>query len=96
MIEAYRFLKPVVAVDAEPYKEIVEDKKTGRLIPVKGVEQIRYLDRFVFPMHIYSVEDMADAIEEILLGDVSAMSMSIEETRKRFSLRNYSKLLEYF
>jgi len=107
MIEAYRFLKPVVAIDVEPYKEIVEDKKTGRLIPVKGVEQMRYLDRFVFPMHIYSVEDMADAIESLLLDmDVDPHDVqdrpenysekAIEETRKRFTLRNYSKLLEYF
>jgi len=100
MIEAYRFLKPVVAVDAEPYKEIVEDKKTGRLIPVKAVEQMRYLDRFAFPMHLYSVEDMADAIEEIL-SDISEdrhmdMAKNIEEARRRFTLRNYSKLLEYF
>lgn len=99
MIEAYRFLKPVVAVDAEPYKEIVEDKKTGRLIPVKGVEQMKYQDRFMFTMHIYSVEDMADAIEEILLSDPSDISMrseAIKDVRDRFNLRNYSKLLEYF
>jgi len=102
MIEAYRFFKPVVAVDAEPYKEIVEDKKTGRLVPVKAVEQLRYQDRFVFPMHIYSVEDMADAVEGILQERENvppsnwSWTKAIEETRKRFSLRNYSKLLEFF
>lgn len=104
MIEAYRFLKPVVAVDAEPYKEIVEDKKTGRLIPVKAVEQLKYINRFSFPMHIYSVEDMADAIEEILLDvyphdihdDIPDYSDAIEDTRRQFGLSNYDELLKYF
>lgn len=98
MLEAYRFNKPVVAVDAQPFNEIVTDGKTGRLIPCRNVENFKYLDRFMLPMHVYSVEDLADAIVDLLsdADKVSEMSKSIEDAKTLFRDSNYSKLLDFF
>lgn len=99
MIEAFRFNKPVIAVDAQPYNEIVENGKTGLLIPVKEVVRRKYLDRFLFPMHTYSVDDLANAIAE-LLGDhkrIKEMSSRIEEEKTQFDVsKTYPQILEYF
>jgi len=99
MIEAQRFNKPTVAVNAQPYNEIVEDGKTGRLIPVKGVERLKYLDRFMFPLHTYSVNDLADAIVDLLTNTEKMkgeMSSNIAVAKRQFELSNYCKLLDFF
>lgn len=99
MIEAFRFNKPVIAVNAQPYNEIVEDGKTGLLIPVKDVVRRKYLDRFLFPMHTYSVDDLANAMSELLSDEnrIKEMSSRIEEEKMRFDVsKTYPKILEYF
>jgi len=98
MIEAYRFNKPVVAVNAQPYNEVVQDGKTGSLIPVKAVERLRYMDRFMFPMHIYRVSDLADAIVDLLTDPekTKRMSSNISVEKSQFALSNYRKLLDFF
>jgi glycosyltransferase involved in cell wall biosynthesis len=98
MIEAQRFNKPTVAVNAQPYNEIVEDGKTGRLIPVRSVERLKYMDRFMFPMHTYSVNDLADAIVDLLSNSeyLNEMSSNIAVAKRQFELDNYCKLLDFF
>lgn len=99
MIEAYRFNKPVVAVDAQPFNEIVTDGKTGRLIPCRNVENFKYLDRFMLPMHVYSVEDLADAIQSLLEASPTQgaeMSKGIEDAKTLFGESNYGKLVDGF
>ena len=98
MIEGKRFHKPTVAVNAQPYNEVIEDGKTGRLIPVKSVERLKYLDRFMFPLHTYSVTDLAEAIVELLTDHekMKAMSANIADEKNEFALSNYCKLLDFF
>jgi len=98
MIEGKRFLKPTVAVDVQPYNEVVENKKTGLLIPVKAVERVKYMDRFMFPMHVYSLQDMADAIVHLLTNseELGYMRTKIAEETGQWTLSNYCKLLDFF
>jgi len=98
MIEAFRFHKPVVAVNAQPYSEVVEDGKTGRLLPVRSVERLKYLDRFMFPLHTYSVSDMVEAIVDLLMNQakVKEMSSNIAVAKRQFEVSNYCKLLDFF
>jgi len=98
MIEGKRFLKPTVAVDAQPYNEVVEKGKTGLLLPVKAVERLKYMDRFMFPMHVYSVQDMADAIVHLLTNpeELNYMRTKIADETGQWQLSNYCKLLDFF
>jgi len=94
MIEAFRFDKPVTAVDVEPYNEIVENGKTGILIPCKRVAQTRYMDRFMFPMHIYSVDALAEAIIHIINAKTK---FEFEGAKKKFDASGvYSRILDFF
>jgi len=95
IIEAFRFDKPVIAVDVEPYNEIIDPPRTGELIPCKRVSQHRYKDSFVFQLHIYSVDDLADAIIKLLSQENP--KYDFEEAKRRFDAEStYPKILEYF
>lgn len=95
IIEALRFDKPVVAVDVEPYNEIVENGKTGILIPCKKVVQTRYMDRFMFPMHTYSINALAEAVINLIRGKRDYLFF--EEAKEKFDAsRTYPKILDYF
>jgi len=98
MIEAQRFNKPTVAVNAQPFNEIVEDGKTGSLIRVKSVERLKYMDRFWFPMHTYSVNELASTIADLLNHPekIREMSSNIATSKSQFTLSNYRKLLDFF
>ena len=99
MIEGFRFNKPTVAVDVEPYNEIVENEKTGLLVPIKKVVQRRYMDRFLFPLHTYSVDAYADSIIRLLESKKlrKRMASNINRVKSRFEAgTNYTKILTYF
>jgi len=98
IIEGFRYNKPAVAVDVEPYNEIIDNGKTGLLIPCKRVVQHRYMDRFMFPLHIYSVDELADAIGKILSDNqISQKVENFDEAKKKFdAVSCYSKLLDFF
>jgi len=102
-IEAMRYHKPTIAVDAQPMNEIIADEETGLLIPCTKVEQRRYMDRWFLPMHLYSVDDLADAIIAAIDPDsldnpevIRGMARKIREAKKEYTLKNYMKLLDYF
>jgi len=95
-IEAMRYDKPTVAVNAQPMNEIIEDGKTGLLIPCKKVEQVKYMDRWFIPMHLYSVDDLADSIIRLIRDQTRDLTMQIREAKKEYILKNYIKLLDYF
>ena len=99
MIEALRFHKPVIAVDVEPYNEVVENGETGLLIPCKKVVQHRYMDRFLFPLHTYSVDALADAIIETLSDKKIYRNMANKcaGVKEKFDAENtYSKIINFF
>jgi len=100
IIEAFRFNKPVIAVDVEPYNEIIENGKTGILIPCGKVVQRRYMDRFLYPFHTYRVDTLADVMKNRLseewIKDLK-VRYNFEGAKKKFDANNtYPKLLEFF
>lgn len=99
MAEALKHEKPVIAIDAAPYNEIIEDGKTGILIPVRGIRRERFLNRVILLMHRYAINDLAEAITQ-LLNDKYRKQLSSNITKKvkmRFdSEKTYPALLKYF
>lgn len=98
IIEAFRFSKPVVAVDAEPYNEIIENGRTGMLIPCVKVVNHRHMDRFYFPLHTYRVDALADSIIRLLSdGERITDEDLFRKAKERFDASNtYPKLLDFF
>lgn len=66
MLEAFKFNKPVIAVNAPPFNEIIEDGLTGRLIPYKEEQWFNHKGEMLFKMHIYEPEKLAEAIVNLL------------------------------
>jgi len=99
MIEAFRFNKPVVAVDAQPFNEIVTNGKTGLLIPCLDVHQELYMERVYLQYHRYSVDALADSIITLLSQpDLRrTLSKNIAAEKMRFdAAKTYPRLLEFF
>jgi len=99
MTEAFKHKLPVIALNAAPYNEIVEDKKTGILIPIRDTRREKFLNRIILLMRYYSINDLAEAIEK-LLNDKYRQGLSAninKEVQKRFDSDNtYPALLRYF
>jgi len=97
--EAFRHGKPVIAIDAAPYNEIIENKKTGILIPVVGTKRVKFLNRIMLQMKYYRVNDMAEAIQT-LLNDKYRKHLTgniTEEVKTRFDSHNtYPALTRFF
>lgn len=99
MAEALKHELPVIAIDAPPYNEIIQHKKTGILIPVTKTTRERFLNRIILIMKHYSVNDLAEAISDLLM-DKYRKSLKDNITKKvkmRFdSSKTYPALLRYF
>ena len=98
MIESFRFNKPVIAVDAPPFNEIVENGKTGILLPVRETKwfEIKKLMRAL--MNIYAVDDLIDAMTSLCVDDdlYDKLCENIKVAKYRFHSPNvYKKFLEY-
>jgi len=99
ILEAFRFNKPVIAVDAPPFNEIIKHNKNGILIPSSGFTWYNYKDMIRFKMHQYKVEDLASAIVNLLSDQrlISEMQMTIQSEKHYWDIRGlYPKLLRYF
>jgi len=98
-LEAFRFDKPVIAVDAPPFNEIVRQKETGILVPVKRIKWLNFLDLVLFKMHMYEAQDLATAITELITNpdEVNTMQESIRKEKHNWSIHKlYPKLLHHF
>lgn len=99
MLEAFRFNKPVIAVDAPPFNEVIEDGRTGKLIPYKEVQWFNYRNKVLFKMHIYEPQELGEAILSLLSNSALRENMEnqIRERKHRWSIHNlYPRLLDYF
>ncbi|MEM2093916.1 MAG: glycosyltransferase family 4 protein [Candidatus Bathyarchaeia archaeon] len=99
MLESFRFDKPVVAVDAPPFNEIIEDGRTGKLIPYSEVRWFNYKNRILFKMHIYEHSSLAEAMINLLseIDLQERMQAYIKEKKHGWSIHElYPKLLDYF
>ena len=99
ILEAFRLNKPVVAVDAPPFNEIIEEGRSGKLIPYEEVRWFNHKNKVVFKMHVYDPHKLAEAMISLLSnnGLRENMENSIRETKYRWSIHKlYPKLLDYF
>jgi len=98
-LEAFRFDKPVIAVDAQPFNEVVRQKQNGILVPVRKTTWLNFADLVLFKMHRYQAQDLASAILELISNpdEVITMQESIRKEKCNWSIhRLYPKLLNYF
>jgi len=98
-LEAFRFDKPVVAVNAPPFNEIVRQKENGILVPVRKIRWQNFEDLVLFKLHMYKAEDLASALLELISNPDEAANMqeNIRREKHNWSIhRLYPKLLDYF
>jgi glycosyltransferase involved in cell wall biosynthesis len=99
MLEAFRFNKPVIAVDAPPFNEVVRNNDTGTLVPFKRIKWHNFADLVLFKMHMYQAQDLASAMLELISDPHkrARMQESIREEKYNWSIHKlYPKLLNYF
>jgi len=99
ILEAFKFNKPAIAVDAPPFNEIVKHNKNGVSVPSSGVSWYNYKDMILFKMHWYEAEDLASAIVDLLSNQqlITKMQMNILNEKCHWDIhRLYPKLLSYF
>jgi glycosyltransferase involved in cell wall biosynthesis len=98
-LEAFRFDKPVIAVDAPPFNEVIRHRENGILMPQSEITWFNFADQILFKMHKYRAEDLADAITELITNQkyITKMQKNIEIEKHNWSIhRLYPKLLDYF
>ncbi len=99
ILEAFRFDRPVIAVDAPPFNEIIQDGSTGRLFPYEKVKWINYRNEILFKMFDYSPTSLSEAIVELLIDKKMRKEMENKIRKKKhdWSIHHlYPRLLDYF
>jgi len=99
ILEAFRFDKPVIAVDAPPFNEVISQKENGILIPSSGIRWFNFKNKVLFKMHMYKTKDLAQAIANLLSNQqlIANMQIKIQEKKREWDIyKLYPKLLNYF
>jgi len=99
ILEAFKFNKPTIAVDAPPFNEIIKKNRNGILLPSSKSGWLNYRNMILFKMHCYEAEDMASAIINLLSNQrlITKMQTNIKNEKRYWDFhRLYPKLLSYF
>lgn len=99
ILEAFKFDKPVIAVDAPPFNEIIKHGENGLLVPQQGVSWFDSKNSFDFKLHTYAAEDLARAMKVAVLDQklVTKMRSEIRSERANWDSQVlYPRLLHYF
>jgi len=99
ILEAFKFNKPAIAVDAPPFNEIIKQNRNGILVPSSASGWLNYRNMILFKMHWYEAEDMASAIVDLLTNQrlITKMQTTIRNEKCHWDIhRLYPKLLGYF
>ena len=99
ILEAFRFDKPVIAVNAPPFNEVIEHGKSGILVPLSNITWSNFANLVLFKMHTYRAEDLAHAILGLITNQqrVTEMQENIQKEKRNWSIHKlYPKLLDYF
>jgi glycosyltransferase involved in cell wall biosynthesis len=99
ILEAFRFNKPVIAVDAPPFNEVIEHRKSGILVPLSKITWSNFANLVLFKMHMYRAEDLAHAIMGLVTNQqlVVKMQENIQKEKHNWSVKKlYPDLLNYF
>jgi len=99
ILEAFRFNKPVIAVNAPPFNEIIENNSTGILFPSSGTDWHKPTETDLnVEMHEYDARALSNAIRS-LLGNhqlLDRIEQQIDEKKWNWNAPNmYPRLLEY-
>jgi len=62
ILEAFRFDKPAIAVNAPPFNEVIKHTETGILVPPDAIRWFNFKNLIDFKMHTYRTEDLAHTI----------------------------------
>ena len=99
MLEAFRFNKPVIAVDAPPFNEVIEHGKSGILVPLSKITWFNSENLVLFKMHMYRAEDLAHAMLGLVTNQQQVVKMqeNIQKEKHNWSVKKlYPDLLNYF
>jgi glycosyltransferase involved in cell wall biosynthesis len=99
ILEAFRFDKPVMAVDAAPFNEVIRQRENGILVPLSKITWFNYASQVLFKMHMYQAKDLAHAILELMTNQhqVAKMQENIRKEKHNWSIHKlYPILLNYF
>jgi len=99
ILEAFRFNKPVIAVDAPPFNEVIEHGKSGILVPLSKITWSNFANLVLFKMHMYRAEDLAHAILGLVTNQQQVVKMqeNIQKEKHNWSVKKlYPELLNYF
>jgi glycosyltransferase involved in cell wall biosynthesis len=98
-LEAFRFNKPVIAVDAPPFNEVITHGKSGILVPLSKITWFNFANFVLFKMHMYRAKDLAHAILGLVTNQqlVVKMQENIQKEKYDWSVKKlYPELLNYF
>lgn len=99
ILEAFRFNKPVIAVDAPPFNEVIQHGKSGILVPLSKITWFNSENLVLFKMHMYRAEDLAHAIMGLVTNQQLVVNMqeNIQKEKHNWSAKKlYPELLNYF
>jgi glycosyltransferase involved in cell wall biosynthesis len=99
VLEAFRFAKPTIAVDAPPFNEVIENGRNGILVPVQGVKWFNYRDSISFKLNLYEAEGLARAMSTIVSNRKLLTDMRRNIRNEKWSWDSqklYPALLQYF
>jgi glycosyltransferase involved in cell wall biosynthesis len=99
ILEAFRFNKPAIAVNAPPFDEVIRQMENGILIPSDGIRWLNFENIIDFKMHTYRADDLAQAIIQTLSDQklLSKMRLKIRQEKWNWDARKlYPELLDYF
>ena len=99
ILEAFRFNKPAIAVNAPPFNEVIRQRDNGILIPSDGIRWLNFENIIDFKMHTYRADDLAKAIIQALSDQklLARMRSNIRREKWNWDARKlYPELLNYF
>lgn len=99
ILEAFRFGKPAIAVDAPPFNEIIRQTENGILIPLDGIRWFNFKNLIDFKMHTYQAGDLAQAIVQCVsdLKLLARIRSKIRREKWKWNAhKTYPELLNYF
>ncbi len=97
ILEAFRWNKPVVAIDCPATNEVVKDGYTGILVPVTKTEDYVWQQRHAIRLHHFDVDNLIDAM--ILMCDQNVrakLAQNVEKEKLKWDMNtHYKKFMEW-
>src|SRR4030043_1009270 len=89
ILEAFRFNKPAITVDAPPFNEVIEDGKSGILVPLSKITWFNSENLVLFKMTMYGAEDLAHAMLGLVTNQQQVVKMqeNIQKEKHNWSVK---------